>query len=103
MTTLHNPPHPGLTLRDDVLPALALSVTDAADQLGVSRVALSRVLNGKAGVSPALALRLEAWLGVERGGAARLWLGQQAAYDEWQARKALKGKPLGIRPALLPA
>jgi addiction module HigA family antidote len=102
MTTLHNPPHPGLTLRDDVLPALALSVTNAADQLGVSRVALSRVINGRAAISPVLALRLEAWLGVDRGGAARLWLAQQAAYDEWAARKALKAKPLRIRPALMP-
>ena len=70
---MKNPPHPGLTLRDDVLPALGLSVTQAAEQLGVSRVALSRVLNAHAAISPALALRLEAWLGVERGGAARLW------------------------------
>ena len=83
---MHNPPHPSLTLRDDVLPALALSVTNAADQLGVSRVALSRVINGRAAISPQLALRLEAWLGVDRGGAARLWLTQQAAYDEWAAQ-----------------
>lgn len=100
---MKNPPHPGLTLRDDVLPALGLNVTQAAEQLGVSRVALSRVLNGRAAVSPALALRLEAWLGVDRGGAARLWLAQQAAYDEWQARQLLKAAPLHIRPALVPA
>lgn len=98
-----NPPHPGLTLRDDVLPALGLSVTQAAEQLGVSRVALSRVLNGHAAVSPVLALRLEAWLGVEHGGAARLWLVQQAAYDEWQARQQLKATPPHIRPARVPA
>ena len=102
-TVTKTPPHPGLTLRDDVLPALGLSVTDAADQLGVSRVSLSRVINGRAGVSPLLALRLEAWLGVDRGGAARLWLAQQAAHDEWKARKAIKAKPLRIRPALMPA
>jgi addiction module HigA family antidote len=101
--TLHNPPHPGLALCDAVLPALGLSVTDAAAQLGVSRVSLSRVINGRAAVSPMLALRLEAWLGVDRGGAARLWLAQQAAYDEWTARKAIKTKPLRIRPALMPA
>lgn len=100
---MKNPPHPGLTLRDDVLPALDLSVTDAAEQLGVSRVALSRVLNGRAAISPALALRLEAWLGVDRGGAARLWLAQQAAFDEWQARQQLKAAPLKIRPAMMPA
>jgi len=100
---MKNPPHPGLTLRDDVLPALGLNVTQAAEQLGVSRVALSRVLNGRAAVSPALALRLEAWLGVDRGGAARLWLVQQAAFDEWRARQLLKTALLRIRPALVPA
>ena len=52
MTRMFNPPHPGLTLRDDVLPALGLTVTQAAAQLDVSRVALSRVLNGRAGISP---------------------------------------------------
>ena len=48
MTQMHNPPHPGETLREDVLPALGLSVTDAAGQLRVTRPALSRVLNGRA-------------------------------------------------------
>lgn len=62
MTRMFNPPHPGLTLRDDVLPALGLGVTQAAEQLGVSRVALSRVINGRAAISPDMALRLEAWL-----------------------------------------
>lgn len=87
MATMHNPPHPGETLRDDIFPALGLSVTDAAGQLGVTRVALSRVLNGRAALSPEMALRLEKWLGVERGGAAEAWLAQQAAYDLWQARE----------------
>ena len=85
MATMHNPPHPGETLREDVLPALGLSVTDAAAQLGVTRAAFSRVLNARAGVSPEMALRIEAWLGVERGGEARLWLAEQSAYDVWQA------------------
>jgi addiction module HigA family antidote len=88
MTRLHNPPHPGETLREDVLPALGLTVTDAAAQLGVTRAALSRVLNGRAAISPEMALRLEAWLGVENGGRADLWVSQQAEYDLWQARKA---------------
>lgn len=81
MARMHNPPHPGLTLRDDVLPALGLSVTDAAAALGVSRVSLSRVLNGAAGISPEMALRLERWLGAERGSRADLWLAMQSAYD----------------------
>ncbi|QBQ98433.1 HigA family addiction module antitoxin [Paraburkholderia pallida] len=91
MIRMHNPPHPGETLREDILPALGLSVTEAAAQLGVTRVALSRVLNARAGISPEMALRLEAWLGEEHGGRADLWLAQQAAYDLWQARS--KGSP----------
>jgi addiction module HigA family antidote len=69
---MRNPAHPGLTLRDDVLPVLRQSVTQAAEQLGVSRVALSHVLNGRAAISPDMALRIEAWLGVARGGDARV-------------------------------
>lgn len=91
MSQLINPPHPGELLREDVLPALGLSVTQAAAQLGVTRVALSRVLNGRAGISPEMALRLEAWLGVENAGRADIWVAQQAAYDLWQTR--LKGIP----------
>ena len=86
MTTMHNPAHPGATLREDVLPALGLSVTEAAQHLGVTRPALSRVLNGRAAISAEMALRLEKWLGAERGGAAVVWLAQQAAYDFWQAK-----------------
>jgi addiction module HigA family antidote len=93
MARMLNPPHPGLTLRDDVLPALALNVTEAAKQLDVSRVALSRVLNGRAAISPEMALRIEAWLGVERGGEARLWLAEQSAYDVWQAEQRFKAVP----------
>jgi addiction module HigA family antidote len=85
---MFNPPHPGETLREDVLPALELTVTEAAQQLGVTRAALSRVLNGRAAISPVMALRLEAWLGIENGGHADAWLAQQTAYDLWQAREA---------------
>lgn len=99
MARMFNPPHPGLTLRDDVLPALGLNVTQAAEQLGVSRVALSRVLNGRASISPEMALRIEAWLGVARGGEARLWLAEQSAYDEWQARERFKSAPMHVQPA----
>ena len=49
---MDNPPHPGETLREDVLPALGLSATDAARELGVTRAALSRVIKGRAGISP---------------------------------------------------
>lgn len=99
MTRMFNPPHPGLTLRDDVLPALGLGVTQAAEQLGVSRVALSRVLNGRAAISPEMALRLEAWLGVARGGSASVWLAQQSAYDVWQAQQRFKAAPMRVQAA----
>lgn len=88
MSRIHNPPHPGETLREDILPALGLNVTQAALQLSVTRATLSRVLNGRAAISPEMALRLEGWLGVENGGSADLWIGQQAAYDLWKARQA---------------
>ena len=96
MSTMHNPPHPGETLREDILPALGLSVTEAADQLGVARPSLSRVLNGRAAISPEMALRLEKWLGVENGGRADLWLAEQASYDLWQARMSFNAK---VKPA----
>jgi addiction module HigA family antidote len=99
MTRMFNPPHPGLTLRDDVLPALGLGVTQAAEQLGVSRVALSRVLNGRAAISPDMALRIEAWLGVDRGGDAHVWLAQQSAYDVWQAVQRFKTTPMRVQAA----
>lgn len=90
MTEMHNPPHPGLTLRDDVLPALGLQVGEAAAQLGVDRTTLSKVLNGRGALSPSMALRIERWLGRDRGGAAEVWLAQQTAFDLWQARIAAK-------------
>ena len=76
MARMFTPPHPGLTLRDDFLPALGLSVNQAAQQLDVSRVTLSRVLNGRAAVSPEMALRIEAWLGQKRVGDAHVWLAE---------------------------
>ncbi len=88
-----------MTLRDDVLPALGLNVTEAAKQLDVSRVALSRLLNGRAAISPEMALRIEAWLGVDRGGEARLRLAEQSAYDVHQAEERFKSAPIHVHPA----
>ena len=101
MTRMYNPPHPGLTLRDDVLPALGLSVSSAAIALGVDRTTLSKVLNGRAGISPIMALRIEQWLGRDHGGSAERWLAQQSAYDLWQARVMVKREKAlsGIRTA----
>ncbi|MBZ0095462.1 MAG: HigA family addiction module antidote protein [Sulfuricella sp.] len=87
MGRMFNPPHPGATLKEDVLPALGLTVTEAARQLGVTRTAFSRVLNGHAGISSDMARRIEAWLGQDRGGRADLWLGMQLDYDLWQAEQ----------------
>ena len=74
---MKTPPHPGLMIRNDVLEPLGLGVTAAAAKLGMSRVALSRVTNGRAGISPDLAIRLE------RAGisTARFWMTLQANYD----------------------
>ena len=90
MGRLFEPPHPGATLREDILPALGLTVTEAARQLGVTRTALSRVINGHAGISLDMARRIEAWLGPDRGGRAEIWLGMQMDYDLWRAAQ----KPL---------
>lgn len=81
MARMHNPPHPGSLLREDVLPELGLSVTEAATQLGMSRVQLSRVINERSAISADLALRLEQWLSGPR---ADTWLKMQADYDLWQ-------------------
>jgi antitoxin HigA-1 len=92
LAKMHNPPHPGEILKEDVLPELALSVTDAAYALGVSRVTLSRVLHGRAAISADMAIRLGQWL----GNGAEVWLRMQAAYDLWQAAR----RP---RPRIAPA
>lgn len=96
---MYNPPHPGETLREDVLPALGLSVAEAARQLGVSRVALSRVLHGHAAISVDLARRLEIWLRKPDGGGpgAEVWLRGQTAYDLWRAEHS--GEALAVEPA----
>jgi len=78
---MFNPPHPGETLREDVLPALNLSVAALARHLGYGREHLSRVLHGRAPISPDLAVRLER-AGIGR---ARTWLAVQADYAIWQA------------------
>lgn len=78
---MKSPPHPGDLLREDVLAPLGLSVTEAAKRLGMSRIALSRVLHGRAAVSPDLAVRLER-AGVST---ARAWLSMQANHDLAQA------------------
>ena len=88
MVRMHNPPHPGEILQDTVLGRKGLTVSELARCLGVSRVALSRVVNGRAAVSAELAIRLAAAL----GGSAESWMRQQIAYDLWQAQKKPRPK-----------
>ncbi|WP_202419884.1 HigA family addiction module antitoxin [Pseudoduganella guangdongensis] len=83
MGTMHNPPHPGKVIRDGVFAESGMTVIEFARRLGISRVALSRVLHGHAAVSPEMAIRLSDAL----GGSAESWLHLQAAYDIWQARQ----------------
>ncbi len=79
---MHDPPHPGELIREDCLTPLGLSVTAAAKWLGVSRQSLSELLNGRNGISPEMAIRLEkaGW------GAAETWLRMQLSYDLWHAK-----------------
>jgi addiction module HigA family antidote len=80
---MHRPPHPGEILRDLCLDPLGLSVTDAADALGVSRKTLSAILNGRAGISPEMAVRLS----IAFDTTAESWLQQQLQYDLWHAEQ----------------
>ena len=81
--TMKNPPHPGLSVRHDCIEALDLTITEAADILGVTRQALNNVVNGKSGISPEMAIRLDKAF----GGGAETWLRLQMAYDLAQARQ----------------
>ncbi len=80
---MFHPPHPGEIIREDCLAPLNLTVTDAAKNLGVSRQSLSELLNGRAGISADMALRLE-----KAGlGSAESWLRNQMSYDLWRAKQ----------------
>jgi addiction module HigA family antidote len=87
MEMMHKPPHPGQALREDILLAFGRSISEAAEQIGVTRTLLSRIVNEKSPLSAEMALRIEQWIGVENGGNADLWVAQQAAYDLWKARE----------------
>ncbi len=80
---MHNPPHPGASVRYDCLEPLGLSVTDGARVLGVSRKQLSALVNGRAGISPEMAIRLDKAF----GGGASTWYQLQAAYDMAQVMR----------------
>ena len=90
---MHNPPHPGEIIRELCLEPLGISVTEAAEGLGVSRKTLSSILNGRAGISPEMAIRLS----IAFDTSPESWLNQQSQYDLWQAeqnRESLKVRKL---------
>lgn len=83
---MHKPPHPGEVLRKLCLEPLGLNVTQAANALGVSRKTLSAILNGRAGISPEMAVRLS----IAFDTTAESWLNQQVQYDLWRAERRRK-------------
>jgi len=93
---MHNPPHPGRVLRNLYLEPLALTVTEVAGRLGVTRKTLSELLNGRAGISPDMALRI----GIATKTTPESWLGMQMYYDLWQAKQRKKSK--GLRRMVKP-
>jgi addiction module HigA family antidote len=80
---MYNPCHPGEILREETLKSLNITVTEFAQKLGVSRQAISEIINEKRGISPSMAFRLAKALGTS----AELWVNMQAAYDLWQAKQ----------------
>ena len=88
---MHNPPHPGEIIRELCIEPLELSVTATAEALGVSRKTLSSILNGHAGISPEMALRLS----IAFNTSPESWLNQQVQYDLWVAKKG--GKNIKVR------
>jgi len=92
MSKMHNPAHPGEVLRDLWLEPLGVSITSAAEKLGVSRKTLSKIINGNAGISADMALRLATWLGTTPD----MWLGMQAQWELWQAAQLPRPKILPL-------
>ena len=92
---MHNPPHPGEVLRELCLKPLGLTVTEAAGALGVSRKTLSSILNGRAGISPEMAVRLSLAFGTT----AESWMNQQVQYDLWNAERNRKNLRVTRFPA----
>jgi len=80
---MYNPPHPGEIIKGLWLDPMGVSITEAAQAMGVSRKTLSKIVNGKGRVTPEMALRLS----VALGSSAESWLGHQAAYDLWEVEQ----------------
>lgn len=92
---MHNPAHPGEVLLDLYLRPLGVSITAAADALGVTRKHVSEIVNGRAPVSADMAIRLAGALGTE----AEIWVNMQAQYDLWEAMQKAPPKVKVLRAA----
>ena len=90
--TIHKPLHPGILVKDALIDNTGLSVTEAADHLGVTRTTLSRLLNGHAGISPEMAIRLSKFFKTS----VESWMNLQVQYDIWVAQK--KSKHIHVEP-----
>ena len=87
----HNPPHPGIVVKHALIDGTNMSITEAANALGVGRVTLSKIINGRSGISPEMAVRLSIALNTS----SEMWMNMQSMYDLWQAEQ--KRKKLGVK------
>jgi addiction module HigA family antidote len=92
---MYKPPHPGKVIKHALIDGAGLTVTEAAEKLGVGRVTLSKIINGKSGISPEMAVRLSIVLNTS----SEMWLNMQAMYDLFQAEK--KRNKFKLRPLKL--
>lgn len=80
---IHNPPHPGTIVKKSLIDGSGLSITEAANVLGIGRVSLSRLINGHTGITPEMAVRLSIALNTS----SKMWLSMQDSYDLWHIEK----------------
>ena len=93
---MHNPPHPGEVLKGLYVEPLGLKINEIAERLGVERKAISRILNGRAGISAEMAIRLSRAFNTTPD----VWMNMQRGYDLWQANQHMKKEAARIRPFL---
>jgi addiction module HigA family antidote len=91
---MHNPPHPGEVLNELCLKPLGISITEAAERLGVARKTVSKIINGHGDITPEMALRLE----IVFGSTAQTWLNMQTAFDLWRINKRRKELSASLHP-----
>jgi addiction module HigA family antidote len=91
---MHNPPHPGEVFNELCLKPLGISITEAAERLGVARKTISKIINGHSSITPEMALRLE----IVFGSTAQTWLNMQTAFDLWRMNKKRKELKASLHP-----